>query len=159
MKKLEACILFMVDEVSFEAPAFHNGETQRFSFDGDGVTVIAFFPGAFTGVCTEEMCEFRDSMNDFEDLNANIIGVSVDTPFALKEFADQNDLNFTLVSDTSKEISEQYGVKTEMPGLEYEISTRATFIVQDGEVVYSEILDDPSNLPDFKSLKQKLSEL
>ena len=151
--------MFIIEDVKFDSAGYSDGETQKISFEGEGLSVLAFFPGAFTGVCTEEMCEFRDSMNDFEELNADVIGISVDTPFALEEFAEQNDLNFTLVSDTSKEISEQYGVKTEMPGLEYEISTRATFIVKDGEVVYSEILDDPSNLPDFKSLKEKLSEL
>jgi peroxiredoxin len=149
----------MVEDIGFEAAAYSEGETQRVSFDGDGTTVLAFFPGAFTGVCTEEMCEFRDSMSEFKELDAEVIGVSVDTPFALEEFAEQNDLNFTLVSDTSKEISENYGVKTEMPGLGYEIATRATFIVHDGEVVYSEILDDPSELPDFKVLKEQLEKL
>jgi len=149
----------MVDEIGFKAPAYHKGETQRFQFKGEGTTILAFFPGAFTGVCTEEMCEFRDQMSEFNDMDVEVIGISVDTPFALEEFADQEDLNFTLVSDTSKEISKQYDIKTEIPGLEYEISTRATFIVQDGEVVYSEVLDDPSNLPDFEKLKDELHSL
>ncbi len=149
----------MVDQIDFESAAYHNGETQRFSFEGDGATVLAFFPGAFTGVCTEEMCEFRDSMSEFNEMGTEVIGVSVDTPFALEEFAEQNDLNFTLVSDTSREISENYSVKTKMPGLEYEIATRATFIVQDGEIVYREILEDPSELPDFKALKEQLEKL
>lgn len=149
----------MVQKIEFESAAYSEGESKRFSFDGDGTTVLAFIPGAFTGVCTEEMREFRDSMSEFKDLDAEVIGVSVDTPFALKGFAEKNDLNFTLVSDTGKEISEQYGVKTEMPGLEYEIATRATFIVHDGEVVYSEILEDPSELPDFKALKEQLEKL
>jgi peroxiredoxin len=105
------------------------------------------------------MCEFRDSMSEFQELDAEVVGISVDTPFALEEFAEQNNLDFTLVSDTDKEISEQYGVKTEMPGLEYEIATRATFIVHEGKVVYSEILEDPSELPDFKALKEKLGDL
>ena len=149
----------MTDFSGFSAPAFLNGEVQNFEFDGEGISVLAFFPGAFTGVCTEEMCSFRDSMAEFNDLGAEVIGISVDTPFSLEEFAEQNNLNFTLVSDTGKEIADQYGVKTEMPGLEYEIATRATFIVQDGEVVYSEVLDDPSNLPDFEKLKQELSKI
>lgn len=146
-------------QVEFESAAYHNEETQKFSFNGEGATVIAFFPGAFTGVCTEEMCVFRDSIGDFQELDAEVIGISVDTPFALEEFAEQNNLEFALVSDTSKEIADQYGVKTEMPGLGYEIATRATFIVYEGEVVYSEILEDPSNLPDFEALKEKLEEL
>jgi peroxiredoxin len=149
----------MVDEVEFEAAAFHDGETQRYSFDGEGATVVAFFPGAFTGVCTEEMCEFRDTMNEFNELNVDVIGISVDTPFALKEFADKHDLGFTLVSDTSKEISKNYNVDTMMPGLEYEISNRAVFIVKDGNLVYEERLEDPSNLPDMEKLKNEIESL
>jgi peroxiredoxin len=159
VKRLGLWFSFMVEDVSFESAAYSEGETKRFSFEGDGTTVLAFFPGAFTGVCTEEMCEFRDSMSEFKDLDAEVIGVSVDTPFALEEFAEQNDLNFTLVSDTGKEVSEQYGVKAEMPELGYEIATRATFIVHDGEVVYSEILEDTSELPDFQTLKEQLEKL
>lgn len=149
----------MVNQIMFEAPAYHNGETQRYSFSGEGTTVLAFFPGAFTGVCTEEMCEFRDQMSEFDEMDVEVIGISVDTPYALEEFAEQNDLDFTLVSDTGKEIADQYGVKTELPGLGYEVATRATFIVKEGEVVYSEILDDPSNLPDFEKLKAELKTL
>ena len=149
----------MTGDVEFTSAAYQNGKTQTYSFTGDGTTVLAFFPGAFTGVCTEEMCNFRDSMKDFEDLDTEVIGISVDTPPALEEFAKKNNLDFTLVSDTSKEIAESYGVKTKMPELEYEIASRAVFIVDNGEVVYSEILENPSNLPDFNALKQKLREL
>lgn len=148
----------MVDQIEFESAAYHNGETQRFSFDGEGLSVLAFFPGAFTGACTEEMCNFRDSMSEFNEMNGEVIGVSVDTPFALKEFAEENELNFTLVSDTSKEISENYGVKIAMPGLEYEVANRAVFLVKDGEVIYEERLDDPSNLPDMEKLKEEIRE-
>ena len=149
----------MVKKIGFESAAYHNGETQRFSFDGEGLSVLAFFPGAFTGACTEEMCNFRDSMSEFNEMNVNVIGISVDTPFALEEFSEQNDLKFTLVSDTSKEISSNYEVDIVMPGVEYEVANRAVFIVDDGEVVYSEVLEDPSNLPNFKALKNALSEL
>lgn len=146
----------MKDKLDFESAAFHNGETQRFSFNGEGLSVLAFFPGAFTGACTEEMIQLQNSMDEFDDMNADIIGISVDTPFALKEFADQNDLEFTLVSDTSKEISRNYDVTTTMPGLEYEVANRAVFLVKNGEVVYEERLEDPSNLPDMEKLKQEI---
>lgn len=149
----------MVDQLEFESAAYHNGETQRFSFNGEGLTVLAFFPGAFTGVCTEEMCNFRDSMSEFNKMDTKVIGISVDTPFALEEFAEQNELDFTLVSDTSKEISENYGVKIVMPGLEYEVSNRAVFLVKDGEIIYEEKMDDPTNLPDMKRLKSELDNL
>ena len=146
----------MVDQVEFESSAYHNGETQRFSFDGDGLTVLAFFPGAFTGVCTEEMCNFRDSMTVFNEMNVEVIGISVDTPFALKEFSSQNELNFTLVSDTSREISRNYEVDTIMPSLEYEVANRAVFLVKDSKIVYEERMDDPSNLPDMERLKEEI---
>ena len=146
----------MVDQVEFESAAYHNGETQRFSFNGEGLTVLAFFPGAFTGACTEEMCNFRDSMSEFNDMDTEVIGISVDTPFALEEFAEQNELDFTLVSDTSKEISRNYGADTVMPGLEYEVANRAVFLVKDGEVIYEERMDDPTNLPDMERLKEEI---
>lgn len=146
----------MVDQIDFESAAYRDGETGRFSFEGDGTTVLAFFPGAFTGVCTEEMCNFRDVMSDFNDMDTEVIGISVDTPFALKEFAEKNELDFTLVSDTSKEISENYYVKTEMPGLEYEVANRAVLLVKDGEIVYEERMEDPTNLPDMEKLKEEI---
>lgn len=146
----------MADQIEFESAAYHSGETKRFSFNGKGLSVLAFFPGAFTGTCTEEMCNFRDSMTEFNEMDVEVIGISVDTPFALKEFSEQNNLNFKLVSDTSKEISENYGVNIVMPGLEYEVANRAVFLVKNGEVIYEERLDDPSKLPDMKKLKEEI---
>jgi peroxiredoxin len=146
----------MVDQVQFKSAAYRNGETQRFSFDGEGLTVLAFFPGAFTGACTEEMCNFRDSMTDFNEMETGVIGISVDTPFALEEFAEQNELNFTLISDTSKEISRNYNVDTVMPGLDYEVANRAVFLIKDGKVIYEERMDDPTNLPDMERLKAEI---
>lgn len=102
----------MVDDLSFSTASVTDGEIEEYSFDGEGTTVLAFFPGAFTPQCREEMCGFRDQMQEFNDLGAVVVGIRVDTPFASKEFADQNDLNFRHASDTSKEISEQYNVKT-----------------------------------------------
>jgi len=148
----------MRDKVDFESAAFHKGETQRFSFDGEGLSVLAFFPGAFTGACTEEMCNFRDSMSEFNEMEVDVIGVSVDTPFALEEFADKHDLDFTLVSDTSREISEKFDVLTEIPGLGYKVANRAVFLVKDGEIIYEERLDDSSNLPDMDKLKQEIKQ-
>lgn len=146
----------MVDDLSFSTASVIEGEIEEYSFKGEGTTVLAFFPGAFTPPCREEMCSFRDQMNEFNDLGAEVVGISVDTPFALQEFADQNDLNFRLASDTSKEISEQYGVKTVFPDTGHEIAERAVFLVKDGEVVYRQVMDDPHNLPDMKKLKQEI---
>lgn len=146
----------MVDVLDFSTASVINGEIEDYSFDGEGTTVLAFFPGAFTPPCTEEMCSFRDKMSEFEELDAEVVGISVDTPFALQEFADKNDLNFRLASDTSKEISEQYGVRTVFPDTGHEIAERAVFLVKDGEIIYREVMDDPHNLPDLEKLKQEV---
>ena len=93
-----------------------------------------------------------------KELNKNdcqIIGISVDTPFALEEFSKQKELDFPLISDTDKSITENYNVKTEMPGLDYEIAKRAVFLIEDNRIIYKEILEDPSNLPDLEKLKEE----
>lgn len=148
--------MYITSDLSFESAAYFEGETGKYSFDAEGVSVLAFFPGAFTGVCTEEMCNLQDQLEDFNNLDAEIIGVSVDTPFALEEFAKQNNLEFPLVSDTDKEISDSYRVTTVMPGLDYRVANRAVFLVKDGEIVYREEMDDPTNLPDLEKLKQEI---
>lgn len=149
----------MANKVEFSGPSVIDGEIEEYRFNGEGPTVLAFFPGAFTPPCREEMCNFRDQLEDFNDLGAEVVAISVDTPFAQKEFAEQNDLNFRLVSDTAKEIVEQYGVKTEFTDTGHEIAERAVFLVSDGEVVYREVMDDPHNLPDMENLKQEIREL
>lgn len=149
----------MVEQTRFEGPAVVDGNVQKLEFSGEGLNVVAFFPGAFTPPCTEEMCELRDSMQDFHKLDASVIAVSVDTPFALQEFAKQNQLNFALLSDTGAEIADRYGIKTEFPDLGYSISQRAVFLVEDGEVIYREIMDDPNNLPDFEKLRKEIEKV
>jgi|APHM01.1.fsa_nt_gi Peroxiredoxin len=143
------------EEIQFEAPAY-TGALETYSFSGEDRTVLAFFPGAFTDVCTEEMCMIRDSLEELNDLGTEVIAVSVDTPFALERFAEENDIEFTMVSDQGGEISSRYGVDTEMPGLEYTVATRALFVVEENEVVYRQVLDDPTELPDLDDLKSYL---
>ncbi|MCS7302226.1 MAG: peroxiredoxin [Bacteroidota bacterium] len=102
--------------------------------------VLAFFPGAFTGVCDTEMCTLRDSMHRFSEANARVIGISVDPPFVLKEFAAKYSLPFVLLSDYTREVSQQYGVLFEnLAGLEgYNTSNRAVFILDaDGVIRYT----------------------
>ena len=71
-------------------------------------TILAFYPGAFTGVCTKEMCQFRDSLANFNTMNAQVVGISVDSPFANKGFADANKLTFPLLSDFTRAVSTQW---------------------------------------------------
>lgn len=147
----------MVSNLSFEKPSVADGEVEKYSFSGEGTTVLAFFPGAFTPACTEEMCTIQDSLSRFHDLDAEVIGISVDTPFALKKFAEENDLGFRLVSDADSEIASRFGIATSMPGLEYTVAKRSIFVVEDGEIIHSEIKDELGELPDFNRLEEVLS--
>ena len=112
--------------------------------------VILFFPGAFTSVCTKELCTFRDRMSELERANATILAISVDSPFALKEFKERNMLNFTLLSDFNKEVIKAYDVVLpDLLGLK-ELAKRAVFIVdKDGVIRYKWVSDDPRVEPDY----------
>jgi peroxiredoxin len=122
-------------------------------------TVLAFFPGAFTGVCTKELCTFRDAMSNFNNLNAQVVGISVDSPFANKAFAMQNNLQFPLLSDYTREVCKQYGgVHEDFAGLKgYTASKRAVFIVDaNGSVKYAWVSENPGIEPDYDAISQAL---
>ncbi len=111
--------------------------------------VLAFFPGAFTSVCTAELCAFEDRLSGFDDLDATVYGTSVDSPFALNEFRTQNDLSFGLLSDFEKEIVDAYDVRTDFESLGvYGIAKRSVFVVDgDGTITYAWVSDDPGSNP------------
>lgn len=122
-----------------------------------GDTLLLFFPLAFSGVCTEEVCTLRDNMKLYNSLNATVAGISVDSFFTLKEFKKANNLNFPLLSDFNKEVSTNYGVLYEdffgMMG----VSKRSAFIVNgNGLITYAEVLDDSGKQPDFKAIQNIL---
>jgi glutaredoxin-dependent peroxiredoxin len=122
-------------------------------------TVLAFFPGAFTGVCTKELCTFRDAMSNFNNLNAQVVGISVDSPFANNAFAMQNNLQFPLLSDYTREVCKQYGgVHEDFAGLKgYTASKRAVFIVDaNGSVKYAWVSENPGIEPDYDAISQAL---
>jgi len=123
-----------------------------------GPVVLAFLPGAFSGTCTTEMCTFRDSSAELATLNATVVGVSVDTFFALKAWAVAEKLPFTLLSDFNKEVTPLYGVlNPDMIGLK-NIAYRATFVIgRDGVVKYAEVLDDARNEPNYEAVKKALA--
>jgi peroxiredoxin len=121
--------------------------------------VLAFFPGAFTGVCTKELCTFRDAMSNFNNLNAQVIGISVDAPFANKAFATQNNLQFPLLSDYMCVVSKQYGgVHEDFAGMKgYSASKRAVFIIDaNGTVKYAWVSENPGVEPDYNAITQAL---
>ena len=115
--------------------------------------VLAFFPAAFSSVCSKEMCTFKDSMAQLGKANAQVFGVSVDTFFTLKAFQDQQKLNFPLLSDFNKTVIRDYGVFNEdMIGLKG-IAKRAVFVIdQDGIVRHAEVLEDARNEPDYRAV-------
>ena len=123
-------------------------------------TVLLFFPGAFTGVCTKEMCTFRDSMSKFNNLKAKVVGISVDQPFSLAQFAKENNLNFDLLSDATREVSKKYDSLhhdfVNVPGLT--ASKRSVFILdQNGIVKYKWISDNPGVEPNYAEIEKELA--
>ena len=125
-----------------------------------GPVVLAFVPAAFSSVCTKELCTFRDSIAQLDSLNATVLGISVDTFFTLKAWAEKEGLTFPLLSDFNKTVLPQYGVFNEdMIGLKG-IAKRAVFVIdRNGIVRYREVLDDARNEPDYGKVKQALASL
>jgi peroxiredoxin len=124
--------------------------------------VLAFFVGAFTSTCTKEMCEFRDSMANLINLNAQIVGISVNDPFSNKGFAEKNRLPFPLLSDYKREIIKTYGVElTNFAGLDgYTVAKRSIFILdRKGTVRYVWVLDNPAIEPNYQEIQSVLQQI
>jgi peroxiredoxin len=123
--------------------------------------VLLFFPLAFTGVCTEEMCTMRDSLEGYNALDADILAISVDSVFTLEKFREQEGLNFPLLSDFNKEVSRQYGAlyDTFVLGMEG-VSKRAAFVIDgQGVIRYAEVLGSAGDQPDYSAIRTTLGEL
>ena len=145
-----------------KAPAFTLFNTEKqpvslSSFSGQNL-VILFFPLAFTSVCTAQLCRARDNMNMYTKLNAKVVGISVDSPFALERFREEQGLSFDLLSDFNKGVSKAYDClyDTFVLGMEG-VSKRAAFVV-DGERIirHAEVLENAGMMPDFKALDDAL---
>ncbi len=124
--------------------------------------VLAFYPGAFTSVCTKEMCTLRDSLANLSRLDAAVLGISVNDPFTLKAFADQNRLGFTLLSDYSREVSRTYaGLHEDFIGMKgYSAAKRAVFIIdRNGVVRYAWVSEDPLKEPDYRAIEEELGKI
>ncbi|EMA64599.1 redoxin domain-containing protein [Halorubrum lipolyticum] len=121
---------------------------------GDGPVVLAFFPGAFTPPCTNEMVAFQERAGEFEDAGATIFGVSADSPFSQGAFREEHGIEFDLVSDMGGDAIRAYGLEMDIADLGlYGIANRAVFVVDDdGEIVYDWVADDPTNEPDYDAV-------
>ncbi|HUB92523.1 MAG TPA: redoxin domain-containing protein [Candidatus Saccharimonadales bacterium] len=121
--------------------------------------ILAFFPGAFTGVCTAELCKFRDSMAEFNSMNGTVYAISVDGPFANKGFKEKNNLNFAILSDYRRKAVKKFGVVLEnfahLDG--YTAAKRAVFVTdKKGIVRYKWVSDDPTVEPNYTEIKSAL---
>lgn len=123
--------------------------------------LLMFFPQAFTGVCTQQVCTARDNMSQYGNANAEVLGVSVDSVFTLAKFKETENLNFPLLSDFNKEVSRAYGSLYEEWILDMKgVSKRAAFVIDaQGVIQYAEVLDNPGNLPDFQKIQEVLNGL
>jgi len=152
-------------DVGAKAPDFtlHNQNREDVTLSEElkkGPVVLAFFPAAFSSVCHQEMCTFRDSAADLNNVKASVLGVSTDTFFTLKAWGDQLKLNFPLLSDYNKDIIKKYGVlNPDMIGMK-DIAKRAVFVIdRNGVVRHREVLEDARNEPDYGKVKQALASL
>lgn len=144
----------------FTAP-LANGDVDSFTLsealeDGDGPIVLAFFPGAFTSVCSHEMSAFNDRLDAFADADARVYGVSVDSPFAQNAFRKELGLKFDLISDTNDELIESYDVSMDFENMGvYGVAKRSVFVVDsEGEITYEWVSDDPGVEPDYEEVEE-----
>jgi len=152
-------------QVGQKAPQFtlHNTDKNKVSlsdFSNKNVLIL-FFPLAFTGVCTNEMCSMRDSMAVYNGLNVEVIGISVDSLFVLDRFKKEHNLDFNLLSDFNKEVSQAYGCLYENFVFDMQgVSKRSAFIIdKEGTVQYAEVLESAGDLPDFNAIQVCLQTL
>lgn len=148
-----------------KAPDFKlfNSDRQEVAlqdFKGKNLIVL-FFPMAFTSVCTTELCEMRDNIATYQSLNAEVVAISVDSPFTLAKFKEEQQLPFDLLSDFNKEVSPAYGsfYDTFVMNLKG-VSKRSGFVIdKDGIIRYAEVLESAGDVPNFEAIQQTLNQL
>ena len=161
-------------EVGSKAPVFSlksiNGSGEKDNFglsnvslsdnNGQKNTVILFVPLAFTGVCTKELCDVSSGLSAYNDLNADVIAISVDSPFAQGQWAEKENIGITLASDLNKQTARDYGVLLDDLIGVGSVSARAAFVVdKEGTVQYAEQTETPKDLPNFDAIKETLAKL
>lgn len=146
-----------------EAPDFtlndtSNNKVSLSDYKGKSNVVILFFPLAFSSVCTKELCSTRDNLKIYDSLNAEVFGISVDSFFTLRAFKEANNLNFRLLSDFNKEVSNSYGVlNNDFFGMRG-VSKRSVFVInKKGEIIYEEVKENADEMPDFGAVQEVLA--
>ena len=155
----------MTLEIGSEAPNFTLktktaeglNDISLSDYNGKSNVVLLFFPFAFTSVCMAEACSVRDDLSAYEDLNAKVLAISVDSPFAQEVMSQKEGLNFPLLSDFNKNVSQDYGILYEdFIGFKG-VSKRSAFVVsKEGKIAFSWSSEDPKQLPDFSEIKNAL---
>jgi peroxiredoxin len=148
-----------------KAPSFKlvNSDKKEVSLDdfkGKNL-IVHFFPAAFTGVCTTQLCTVRDAISMYSNDKADVVAISVDLPFTLGKFKEEQKLNFQLLSDFNKEAIRAYGAIYEdwILGLKG-VAKRAAFVIDgDGIIQYAEVLENAGELPNFKAINETLASL
>ena len=152
-------------KIGDKAPQFtlRSSETKEVSLSDikDKNVVLLFFPLAFTGVCTEELCTMRDDIAKYNDMDAEILAISVDSPFTLAKYKEDQQLNFSLLSDFNKTVSRSYGSLYEDFVLDMKgVSKRSAFVIdKSGIIRYSEVLENAGELPNFVAIRETLKTL
>ena len=142
---------------NFNLPDQDKNMVSLTSLKGKNV-VLLFFPAAFTGVCTKELCQTRDELATFNGMNAQVFGISVDMSFSLGKFKEVNQLNFPLLSDFNKEAIGAYDIRNESFAVGFKgVAKRASFVIdKEGTVVFAEVLPNPGDYPNFDGIKKAL---
>ena len=152
-------------EIGQEAPDFSlfdsaKNKVSLKDYRGKNI-VLVFFPLAFTSVCTKELCNIRDNIAIYNNTNAQVLGISVDSIYTLAKFKEEQHLNFPLLSDFNKEISSTYGALYDTFSFDMKgVSKRSAFIIdKNGFIQYAEVLEKAADLPDFEAIQNKLASL
>lgn len=152
-------------EIGSIAPDFslYTSDKERVSLGDykDKNVVLLFFPLAFTGICTKELCNIRDNIDVYNNSKAKVLAISVDSPQTLAKFKEDQKLNFLLLSDFNKTVSEKYGCLYETFSLDMKgVSKRSAFVIdQEGIIQYAEVLEHASQEPDYEAIEKCLEAL
>lgn len=154
-------------QIGSQAPNFtlHTSINETISlseFAGEKNVLILFFPQAFTGVCTKELCAIRDDISRYQNSNAQVLGISVDSVFTLAKFKEEQQLNFPLLSDFNKEVSTAYDcIYESFTGMNMKgVSKRSAFLVDKAGVVqYAEVLESAGDIPNFEAINECIARL
>lgn len=147
---------------NFSLFASMNEQINLNDFIGKKNVLLLFFPQSFTGVCTKELCSVRDDIAKYQNADAEVFGISVDSVFTLAKFKEEQNLNFTLLSDFNKEATAAYDCMYDsFTGMGMKgVSKRSAFIIdKEGNIQYAEVLDNAGEVPNFQAIQETLARL